>query len=277
MISQNTNNKIRVFLVGFLSTVTTTVHSSLAYTYNLLTNSQLISPVPAALVASALPTPQPSPNPTQSPQADCKVSDTFTQEVKAWESDICRWSKEQQQDPDIIATIMQIESCGNNFAVSSTGVKGLFQVTGANLAGANGFDPNASAAAGPGKVFKASLTAANGNIHAAMAGYNGGGWAREYIAGQMSRSQFIASLRSHYLWRTQAKALAKVNEVERYAQWANIYFEAKENKTDTLNTWLNLGGYRLCNDAAVQLGYAPRYSKETPDSPVIVASDSHAR
>jgi hypothetical protein len=259
--------KVRLAAIGIISFLTVIINTLTAQAYNHLTSSETSSPLPAVVISqnSLTPTPQPEPE-------TCRVSASFTPEVRAWESDICRWSEELQLDPDLIATVMQIESCGNNWAVSATGVRGLFQVTGANLRGRNAFDPNMSAVAGPGEVLKQELKATNGDIHAAMAGYNGGGWARQYIAGELTRNQFIAKLRTHRYWNTQAKALAKVNEVERYAQWANIYFEGKNNQTDTLDIWLNLGGYRLCNDAAVQLGLSPRYSKPAAGMPV-VASD----
>jgi hypothetical protein len=262
--------KIRLISIGIISSLTVSLNTLTSYVHTTLTSPQLITPVPAFVLSQNLPTPQPTP---ATSSTTCTISNSFTTEVKAWESDICRWSQEHQLDPDLIATIMQIESCGNNWAVSATGVGGLFQVTGANLRGRDKFDPNMSAMAGPGEVLKQELRASSGDIPAAMAGYNGGGWARQYISGELNRNQFIAKLRTHRYWNTQAKALAKVNEVERYAQWANIYFEGKENKTDTLNIWLNLGGYRLCNDAAVQLGMSPRYSKPAPGQP-IVASDS---
>ncbi len=187
----------------------------------------------------------------ESEERKCNISDTFTPEVKKWEKDICRWSEEHNMDPDLIATIMQIESCGNDVAKSATGVRGLFQVTGANLDGENPWDPNVSMAKGPGKVLKVELEASGGDVRAAMAGYNGGGRARDYIAGKVSRNQFYWFLVNHPsgYWWTRGKALAKINEVERYAQWGNIYFEAKENKSDTLNEWLDLGGDRLCSAA----------------------------
>ncbi len=182
----------------------------------------------------------------------CALSQTFTPEVLRWEKQICSWSKIHNLDPNLIATIMQIESCGNNYAVSATGVRGLFQVTGANLDGENPFDPNVSMAKGPGKVLKANLADAGGNIKAAMAGYNGGGKALDYIAGNITRNQFYWFLRNHSsgLWWSSAKALAKINEVERYAQWGNIYFEAKEGRRDTLQIWLDLGGSRMCTAAS---------------------------
>jgi hypothetical protein len=200
----------------------------------------------------------------------CKVADTFTKEVKYWEADICRWSEEHEMDPDLIATIMQIESCGDDQAVSATGVRGLFQVTGANLDGENPFNPNVSMAKGPGKVLLSELKAADNNVRAAMAGYNGGAWARQYVAGDIDRGQFVQKLRSHRLWRTTSKALTKVNEVERYAQWANIYYEAKEGKADTLKIWQDLGGQHLCDRASVQLGLSQPQPKHVVSSEVKV-------
>jgi hypothetical protein len=195
-------------------------------------------------------------NLVQKASAECRISDTFTPEVKYWEEDICRWSKEHQMDPDLIATIMQIESCGDDRAVSATGVRGLFQVTGANLDGQNPFDPNVSMAKGPGKVLKSELEATNGNIKAALAGYNGGPWARQWVNGQLTTAQFVSRLRNHGsgFWRTPARANAKVNEVKWYAEWSNIFYEAKNNETDTLDKWLALGGSRLCTQAATRLG-----------------------
>ena len=181
-------------------------------------------------------------------EAKCSIAATFTPEVQRWEGEICRWSDEHQMDPDLIATLMQIESCGNKNAKSSTGVRGLFQVTGTNLDGENPWDPNVSMAKGPGKVFKRALEAADGDIKAAFAGYNGGSTALDYIAGKIDRNEFYSRLRkspSGY-WRTKSKALAKINEVEWYAKWADIYFESKEENSDTLQEWINLGGHRLC-------------------------------
>ncbi len=188
-------------------------------------------------------------------EPECKLSDSFTDQVKHWEEDVCRWGEEHDMDPDLIATVMQIESCGNPNAVSATGVRGLFQVTGANLDGQNPFDPNVSMAKGPGKVLKTELKLAHGDVKAAMAGYNGGGKARDYIGGKITRSQFYTYLVNHRsgLWRTRSRALAKVNEVERYAQWADIYFEAKDNRKDTLQIWWDLGGHRLCSSAEIAL------------------------
>lgn len=182
----------------------------------------------------------------------CNLSNVFTPEVQRWKEDLCRWSEEHEMDADLIATIMQIESCGNHQAISATGVRGLFQVTGANLDGEDPYDPDVSMAKGPGKVLKNELIASKGNVIAALAGYNGGGKARQYINGEISYNQFYWFLRNHSsgYWWTDAKARAKINEVEYYAQWANIYEESKESDRTTLNRWLDAGGQRLCTEAS---------------------------
>lgn len=203
----------------------------------------------------------------------CQLAQTFTREVLHWTPEICRWSEQHQMDPDLIATIMQIESCGNNYAKSATGVRGLFQVTGANLAGGDPYNPDVSMARGPGYVLKSELSAANGNVTAAMAGYNGGGLARQWISGQITTNQFISRLRNNSsgYWRTLSKARSKVNEVSWYAQWSNIYYEAKLGKTDTLQKWLDMGGSRLCNSASIQLGLTQ------PAEPVISSTEVSKR
>ena len=215
-------------------------------------SASLLSPLPQEIIDTLVKFTKTQIN---SDDKACNISDTFSPEVKHWENDICRWSKEHGMDANLIATIMQIESCGNSVAISATGVRGLFQVTGANLDGQDPYDPNVSMAKGPGKVLKNELDASEGNVKAAMAGYNGGAKARDYIAGKITKDEFYWFLVNHpsRLWRTKSKALAKINEVERYAQWADIYFESESAKKDTLTTWWDLGGYRLCQSASSQI------------------------
>lgn len=236
-----------------------------SFIYVLLTttiNAALNSPTPTPSISPASsitstetpssPTTPPTPESEDSqPKESCSVSETFTPQVRRWSDEICRWSDEHNMDPDLIATIMQIESCGNHTAISSTGVRGLFQVTGANLDGQNPYNPNVSMAKGPGKVLKAELKAAAGNVVAALAGYNGGGYARQYINGDISFYQFYRYLRNHPsgYWWSDAKARAKINEVSYYAKWANIFFESKTGDRTTLQAWLDKGGQRLCDQA----------------------------
>ncbi|MGH2626986.1 MAG: transglycosylase SLT domain-containing protein, partial [Anaerolineales bacterium] len=75
-------------------------------------------PAPARL-ASGTETRPPSPIP---------VSPLFTPQVLHWEHDIRRWAAAGGLDPNLVAVVIQIESCGDPGAVSSSGALGLFQV-----------------------------------------------------------------------------------------------------------------------------------------------------
>lgn len=102
------------------------------------------------------------------------VAHVFTPEVRHWESDILRWAAVYHLDPNLIATVMQIESGGNQHAVSSAGALGLFQVMPFHFAdGEDPFDPDTNARHGLG-YLQAALQRANGNVRLALAGYNGG-------------------------------------------------------------------------------------------------------
>ncbi len=56
------------------------------------------------------------------------ISPLFTPEVQYWGEEIMIWSETYQLDPNLVATVMQIESCGFLLAESGAGAKGLFQV-----------------------------------------------------------------------------------------------------------------------------------------------------
>ena len=52
----------------------------------------------------------------------------FAPSVLFWEEDILKWAGDHDLDPNLVATVMQIESCGDPRALSSAGAMGLFQV-----------------------------------------------------------------------------------------------------------------------------------------------------
>ncbi|HEX2908656.1 MAG TPA: transglycosylase SLT domain-containing protein, partial [Phototrophicaceae bacterium] len=73
----------------------------------------------------------------------------FTNEIDHWAGDIERWANENQVDPNLLATVMQIESCGHPTISSSAGAQGLFQVMPFHFtAGENQLDPNTNAKRG---------------------------------------------------------------------------------------------------------------------------------
>jgi soluble lytic murein transglycosylase-like protein len=159
----------------------------------------------------------------------------FTPEVQFWAKNISRWASEHGVDPNIAATVMQIESCGNPNARSSAGASGLFQVMPFHfLAYENAFDPDINALRGLNYLAK-SLESAGGDARLALAGYNGG-------IGVISRSESS--------WAA---------ETIRYAYWGSgIYADAQQNANSSarLNEWLAAGGASLCRKARERLGLA---------------------
>ena len=56
------------------------------------------------------------------------IASTFTPEVQRWSGKIGSWSDEYGLEPNLMATVMQIESCGHPTVSSPSGAQGLFQV-----------------------------------------------------------------------------------------------------------------------------------------------------
>jgi soluble lytic murein transglycosylase-like protein len=170
-----------------------------------------------------------------SPPGGTEISSVFTPEVRFWRSSILRWAAESSLDPNLVAVIMQIESCGNPFARSHAGAMGLFQVMPYHfLAADDPYSPDTNAARGL-DYLRRSLTAANNDARLAMAGYNGG-------ISVISRSQ----------WTWPA-------ETVRYAYWGSgIYQDALGGAgaapLSRLDEWLKAGGGSLCAQARQQLG-----------------------
>lgn len=161
-----------------------------------------------------------------------KISAVFSDEVKYWETDIVRWANEHNLDPDMVATVMQIESCGNPQALSHAGAQGLFQVMPFHFtAGEIMLDPDTNARRGMNYLAE-RLVQTNGDVGKAFAGYNGG-----HVAAGGS-------------WNSWA------NETQRYYVWSTgIYEDAKAGLTEspTLQQWYAAGGISLCQQAATQL------------------------
>ncbi|MFN2207988.1 MAG: lytic transglycosylase domain-containing protein [Candidatus Promineifilaceae bacterium] len=160
------------------------------------------------------------------------ISPIFTPEVRYWESKIVEWSEAQNLDPNIVATIMQIESCGNPEAVSTAGAQGLFQVMPFHFSGGESMlDPDTNAMRGL-NFYNEQLRYTGNDILLSFAGYNGG---------------FAASGGSYNNWP---------DETKRYHTWAKgIYEDAQSGATssETLNAWLAAGGAAGCQRAATHL------------------------
>lgn len=156
------------------------------------------------------------------------LSPLFTPEIQYWGEKIMGWATQTGLDPNLIATVMQIESCGDPRAISGAGAMGLFQVMPYHFEdGENPYIPDMNALRGLG-YLKKSLDTANGDFRLAFAGYNGGigviplpeaSWAAETV---------------------------------RYAYWGSgIYADALQGASVSarLDEWLGRGGASLCTQA----------------------------
>ena len=157
----------------------------------------------------------------------------FTPEIQYWAEDIAQWAAASQLDPNLVATIMQIESCGDPRAISSAGAMGLFQVMPFHFAASDSpYDPDTNAARGLAYLVR-SLQAGGGDARLALAGYNGG-------IGILSRAEWT--------WPAQTK---------RYIQYGvPIYQDARNGLThsEAVTEWHETYGASLCRQAHNRLG-----------------------
>ena len=161
------------------------------------------------------------------------ISPIFTKQIQYWESDIVRWASASTLDPNLVAVVMQIESCGDPRALSRAGAMGLFQVMPFHFhITDNPFNPDTNASRGLDYLAR-SLETAGGNTRLAMAGYNGG-------LGVISRGE----------WTWAA-------ETQRYIRYAApIYEDARSGATSSaaLDEWYMNYGASLCRQASKRLG-----------------------
>ncbi|MCA9947114.1 MAG: transglycosylase SLT domain-containing protein [Anaerolineales bacterium] len=187
-------------------------------------------------VVLAQPAPHPPPGNKLGKTAgfgDGRLSPIFTKEVQHWRPQILQWAAAYDLDPNIVATLMQIESCGNPDAVSSAGAVGLFQVLPLHFApGENMTDPATNAQRGL-DYFVEGLAYHNGDLFLTFAGYNAG---------------HGSVLASSVNWP---------QETQQYFYWSQgIYDDARTGAqySPTLAEWLASRGNSLCFQAATRLG-----------------------
>jgi len=164
------------------------------------------------------------------------VSPVFTPEVQSWTGRIQVWAGAAGLDPNLVATVMQIESCGDPLALSRTGAMGLFQVMPYHFTASDDpYAPDTNALRGL-DYLKRSLEMASGDPRLALAGYNGGigviGW-------------------SESAWPVQT---------QRYAYWGSgIYADASSEAdvSQRLQEWLATNGISLCSQAHDRLWINP--------------------
>lgn len=170
-------------------------------------------------------------------QNDGVIAPFFTGQVQYWEADIARWAATYDIDPNLIATIMQIESCGHPTVASGAGAQGLFQVMPFHFAsGENMLDPDTNAYRSANFIRECS-NYADGDVGLILACYNGG--------------PSVVN-RAYSAW---------AHETQRYYVWGtSIYRDAItfSEESPNLDNWLNAGGVNLCNRASVALGLGAR-------------------
>lgn len=161
-----------------------------------------------------------------------QLSAVFMPSVQYWSDLIIAWADETGLDANLIATVMQIESCGDPRAVSSAGASGLMQVMPFHFAGGeNAFDPVTNLMRGT-SYLRRSYEAFEGDLRFTFAGYNGG---------------ITGAGRGENAWSS---------ETRRYVYWGyGIYEEilAGESDSEILAEWLGAGGASLCRQAEDRL------------------------
>lgn len=161
------------------------------------------------------------------------LSPIFSPEVRHWEPQILAWSQQYGIEANYIATIMQIESCGDPMAASGAGAQGLFQVMPFHFTdGENMLDPETNARRGM-AYFAERLVQTNGNVGLAFAGYNGG-----HVAAASGWDDWAPETQRYFTWATGIVA----------------DIEAGMTQSPTLQRWMEAGGASLCHQAANRLG-----------------------
>jgi soluble lytic murein transglycosylase-like protein len=198
----------------------------------LIYDSMAARPTEPAAVAAALSattTSTPTESSTGSDAVLTSPSSIFTTEVHYWSALISEWAAAYQIDPNLIATVIQIESCGNPSISSSAGAQGLFQVMPFHFAaGEDMLDVQTNALRGL-TYLQGALELAAGDVELALAAYNGG---------------YGVITRGRASW---------MPETQRYSSWGSrIYAEAVSGMTTsvTLQEWLAAGGSSLCASAS---------------------------
>jgi hypothetical protein len=165
-----------------------------------------------------------------------KLAQLFTPQVLYWETEILKWSDEVGLDPNLVATVMQIESCGDPQALSHAGAMGLFQVMPFHFSdGEDSFDATTNAGRGL-TYLRRSLETFDDNASMAMAGYNAG------IGGaSQPQSEWPQETIDYVYWGT------------------NIYADATagEERSAVLDEWLAAGGASLCAQAELRVAAVP--------------------
>lgn len=171
---------------------------------------------------------------------EAPLAPLFTESVDYWAPAIYRWAAEHDLNPNLIATVIQIESCGHPYVQSFAGAQGPFQVMPLHFGeGENQLDINANAEAGLNHLkdclFWSGDTDLDGvaeqqpDVGLALVCYNGGP-----AVIYRDRSTWVQESRLYYTWGT------------------GIWADASKGRSEssTLDAWLRASeSQNLCNQA----------------------------
>ena len=160
---------------------------------------------------------------------DAPLASFYRPEVLDWRDEIERWAREYHVNPNVIAVVIQIESCGNPNVISSAGALGLMQVMPFHFHnGENMLNPDTNVRRGMSVFYECLTQFAGWDLGMALACYNGGP-----SVTQRAYNTWASETQYYYRWAT--------------GLWSDVQRGAEAS--DTLDEWLAAGGERLCVQA----------------------------
>jgi soluble lytic murein transglycosylase-like protein len=162
---------------------------------------------------------------------DAPLAAFYSPEVRAWRADIIRWARTYHVNPNVIAIVIQIESCGDPEAISVAGALGLMQVMPFHFDnGENMLNPDTNVQEGMSVFYECLTQFADWDLGLALACYNGGP-----SVTVSDPSTWADETQHYYYWAT--------------GLWSDVV--AGNDSSAILDEWLEAGGERLCHQAAL--------------------------
>ncbi len=171
------------------------------------------------------------------------LAEFFTPTVDYWETAIYRWAYEYELNPNVIATVIQIESCGHPYIESPAEAQGLFQVVPLFHFedGQNQLDIETNAEAGLTHLQQCLRASADANadgipdrnpdVGLMLVCYNGG-----FGALYTDPHAWVQESRDYYTWGTGI--------------WSDAI--AGRSTSPTLDRWLSIAQW-MCDEAQVAI------------------------
>ncbi len=169
------------------------------------------------------------PTPFKVPAMSLYQHPAFTPSVNRWAPLATMVANEYGLDPNLVLSVIQVESCGDPAAISPAGAQGLMQVMPFHFEkGEESLDPLTNVRRGA-QVLREGLRTARGDTALALAAYNGG----PRLVGRAFRD-----------WPS---------ETRRYVSHAAAIYNHGDPSAPAVEGWLSSGGEALCQQAAATL------------------------